>query len=41
MALKAMTNNGKHKCVTDQLTPGHDRFCLLAELGTFLNFGTK
>jgi hypothetical protein len=41
MTLKAMTNNGKHECVTDQLTTGHYRFCLLAEVGTGKNFGAK
>jgi hypothetical protein len=41
MALKAMTNNGKHKFVADKLATGHNRFSLLAELGTSKDFGTK
>jgi hypothetical protein len=30
MALKAMTNNGKHKFVADKLATGHDHSSLLA-----------
>jgi hypothetical protein len=41
MTLKAMTNNSKHKLVADKLATGHDRFCLLAELGTSKNFGAQ
>jgi hypothetical protein len=41
MALKAMSNNGKHKFVTYQLATGHDRLCLLTQIGTRKNFGSK